>query len=141
MSVKVEKKKKRKKKKKNRKKRKKRRFENSCKFTPWSKRDSSHSFTPCGWLSACGKGVIVLCDSWVAIDTFIKGSSQLSDWKKLLLAMEQVDATLKSFQWFARVPSVSNAADPPSRGSLEEIAFLGEFFEQEWASNHANRKN
>ena len=71
-----------------------------------------------------GRRVILFCDNWTAIDVFVKGSSNLHLWKKLLLELEKIDSRLECMSWMARVPSSSNVADPPSRGSWTEIEFL-----------------
>ena len=71
-----------------------------------------------------GRRVILFCDNWTAIDDFVKGSYNLRLWKKLLLELEKIDAGLECMTWMARVPSPSNVADPPSRGSWSEIEFL-----------------
>lgn len=42
------------------------------------------------------------------------------------MKIEEVDADSPSFVWAARVPSDSNVADLPSRGSLNGLDFLGE---------------
>jgi hypothetical protein len=39
--------------------------------------------------------------------------------------LETVDESHPMHLWTARVPSSSNPADPPSRGSISEIAVLG----------------
>jgi hypothetical protein len=65
-------------------------------------------------------------DNWPALDVLVKGTSLQEDWRKLLLLLEDPaeDAFLL---WVARVPSSSNVADFPSRGSVLELAFLRPF--------------
>ena len=38
--------------------------------------------------------VILFCDSWTAIDVFIKGSSPLRMWRHLLVELEWIDKDL-----------------------------------------------
>ena len=62
-------------------------------------------------------------DNWPALDVLVKGTSLQSQWRKLLLLLE--DPSEENFMlWVARVPSASNVADHPSRGSLKELEFL-----------------
>ena len=64
-------------------------------------------------------GVLVafgLCDTWTAIDVFIKGTSQLRMWRQLLLQLEKIDDSVNALVWMARVASQSDVSDPPSRG-------------------------
>ena len=70
--------------------------------------------------------VIMFVDNWPALDVLVKGTSLQEDWRKLLLLLEDPaeDAFLL---WVARVPSSSNVADFPSRGSVLELAFLRPF--------------
>ena len=42
------------------------------------------------------------------------------------MEMEEIDASFPTFIWAARVPSESNLADPPSRGHMNGLEFLGE---------------
>ena len=70
--------------------------------------------------------VIMFVDNWPALDVLVKGTSLQEDWRKLLLVLE--DPYLDSFLlWVARVPSSSNVADFPSRGSILELSFLKPF--------------
>ena len=71
-----------------------------------------------------GKRVLAFCDNWTAIDVFIKGSSKVKAWRDLLLTIEKLDQEFGPLVWMARVPSPSNIADPPSRGSIDELSFL-----------------
>ena len=70
------------------------------------------------------KNLIFFCDNWAALDVFVKGSSTESLWRSLLLDIEIIDMETRSLMWLSRVPSASNIADPPSRGSLDELTFL-----------------
>ena len=67
--------------------------------------------------------MILFVDNWPALDVIVKGTSLEEDWRHLLLLLEdpKVDGFLL---WVARVPSKSNVADWPSRGSLAELSFL-----------------
>ena len=67
---------------------------------------------------------IFFCDNWAALDVFVKGSSTEPLWRSLLLDIEIIDMETRSLMWLSRVPSASNIADPPSRGSLDELTFL-----------------
>ena len=70
--------------------------------------------------------VIMFVDNWPALDVLAKGTSLQEDWRKLLLLLE--DPAEDTFLlWVARVPSSSNVADFPSRGSVLELAFLRPF--------------
>ena len=68
--------------------------------------------------------VIFFCDNWTSLDVFVKGSSNDPLWREVLLAFEACDCEFSTVPWIARVPSISNVADPPSRGSVESISFL-----------------
>ena len=63
--------------------------------------------------------VIFFCDNWTSLDVFVKGSSNEPQWREVLLAFEACDSEFTTVPWIARVPSSSNIADPPSRGSLD----------------------
>jgi hypothetical protein len=65
-------------------------------------------------------------DNWPALDVIVKGTSLEEDWRKLLLLLEGPDQD-SHLLWVARVPSSSNIADHPSRGSLAELSFLRPF--------------
>lgn len=70
--------------------------------------------------------LIIFTDNWGALDVLVRGSSPHLSWRELLLCLEDPDED--NFQmWVARVPSQSNCADAPSRGSLEELKFLEPF--------------
>ncbi len=47
----------------------------------------------------------------------VKGSSRDAVWRRLLLCLERHDAGVPCDAWWGRVPSPSNPADAPSRGS------------------------
>jgi hypothetical protein len=67
--------------------------------------------------------VILFVDNWPALDVLVKGTSLQPEWRDLLLLLE--DPLEDNFMlWIARVPSASNVADHPSRGSLKELEFL-----------------
>ena len=65
--------------------------------------------------------ILIFGDNWAANDTFIKGTSSVKAWRSLLLQLERLDDSYNAMAWMARVPSASNIADPPSRGSIEEL--------------------
>ena len=69
-----------------------------------------------------GRRVILFIDSWPALDSLVKGDSSVRLWRELLLVLENPSETCPMLLWIARVPSSSNVADPPSRGSLAELA-------------------
>ena len=70
---------------------------------------------------------IFFCDNWAALDVFVKGTSSEALWRSLLLDIEMIDMETNSLVWLSRVPSASNIADAPSRGSLSELSFLSPF--------------
>ena len=69
-----------------------------------------------------GRRVILFIDSWPALDSLVKGDSTVRLWRELLLVRENPEEQLPMFLWVARVPSRSNVADPPSRGSVDELS-------------------
>ena len=70
--------------------------------------------------------VVMFVDNWPALDVLVKGTSLQLQWRNLLLLLE--DPTEDNFMlWVARVPSSSNVADHPSRGSVKELEFLQPF--------------
>ena len=74
-----------------------------------------------------GRRVICFCDNWTAIDVFVKSSSPIRWWRRLLLALEKIDENLNCLLWMARVASPSNVADPPSRGQWDQVEFMKPF--------------
>ena len=60
-------------------------------------------------------------DNFTANDVFIRGTSSIRMWRDLLMQLEMLDERFQALAWMTRVPSSSNVADPPSRGSLEEL--------------------
>ena len=71
--------------------------------------------------------VVVFVDNWPAVDALVKGVSTQRTWRDLLMTFETLDEKQQSLHWFARVPSSSNPADPPSRGTLSGLDFLKPF--------------
>ena len=59
--------------------------------------------------------------NWPALDVLIKGASAVPMWRELLLLLEDPLECEPAFLWVARVPSKSNIADGPSRGTLAEL--------------------
>eukprot|EP00435_Cladocopium_sp_Y103_P030187 s1078_g7.t1 len=73
-----------------------------------------------------GQRTILFVDNYGAQDCLVKGSAGVETWRKLLMILEDVDDDLFSYLWVTRVPSHSNPADFPSRGSVSELAYLGD---------------
>ena len=73
----------------------------------------------------CNDRVILFTDSWPAYDVIVKGTSSVKEWRDVLLSLEIIDEQFPMHLWTSRVPSSSNPADPPSRGKISELAFLG----------------
>lgn len=71
--------------------------------------------------------VIFFCDNWSCIDVLLRGYSDERCWRRFLLCMEKLDNLVNPLTWISRVPSSSNIADPPSRGSLKELRPIGRF--------------
>ena len=69
----------------------------------------------------CQKRVLLFGDNWAANDVFVRGSSAVRSWRVLLLVLEKLDQEIEPLAWLGRVPSASNVADPPSRGSIKEL--------------------
>ncbi len=65
-------------------------------------------------------------DNWGMLDCVIPGTLKDATWREMPLKMEEIDAAHPSLAWAARVPSESNPADPPSRGHMQGLEFLGE---------------
>ena len=68
--------------------------------------------------------VIFFIDNWAVLDSYIPGTSKESTWRALLYFIEKDDLEKPCYAWATRVPSESNVADPPSRGTLEGLEFL-----------------
>ena len=62
-----------------------------------------------------------------ALTFCMRGYSDERCWRRLLLCMEKLDNLVNPLTWISRVPSSSNIADPPSRGSLKELRPIGRF--------------
>ena len=73
----------------------------------------------------CGNRVILFVDNYGAQDCLVKGTAAVLAWRKLLMVLEETDDEMFANLWITRVPSSSNPADFPSRGSVSELAFLG----------------
>eukprot|EP00438_Fugacium_kawagutii_P016881 Skav223771 [mRNA] locus=scaffold521:89174:90139:- [translate_table: standard] len=73
----------------------------------------------------CGQRVIIFVDHWAVLDSYILGTSREPTWRKILLSIEEIDFHHPAQVWATRVPSESNIADPPSRGHLSALSFLG----------------
>ena len=69
---------------------------------------------------------ILFIDNWPVLDCYIPGTAREKSWREILLCIEKVDMQFPSQIWACRVPSESNVADPPSRGTLTPLSFLGE---------------
>ena len=71
---------------------------------------------------------IFFIDHGGVMSACIKGNAKDAAWRTLLLKMEEADEAAPALGWFTRVPSASNIADGPSRGSFSQ---LGEFVRDE----------
>lgn len=69
--------------------------------------------------------IILFVDNYGAQDCLVKGTSSVTAWRTLLMVLEEMDDELFQNLWVTRVPSQSNPADFPSRGSIHELSFLG----------------
>ena len=83
-------------------------------FTPWDEIVS-------------GERVLIFVDNWPVVDALIKGTSGQATWRDMLMIFEKMDEKQQSLHWICRVPSSSNPADPPSRGTVQPINFLKPF--------------
>eukprot|EP00435_Cladocopium_sp_Y103_P070955 s1184_g36.t1 len=68
---------------------------------------------------------ILFIDNWPVLDCYIPGTARQKSWREILLSIEEIDMLYPSQVWATRVPSESNVADPPSRGTIEPLKFLG----------------
>ena len=75
----------------------------------------------------CGERILIFVDNWPVVDALVKGTSGQATWRDMLMAFERIDERQQTLHWVCRVPSSSNPADPPSRGTVETIAFLKPF--------------
>eukprot|EP00435_Cladocopium_sp_Y103_P038153 s357_g10.t1 len=71
--------------------------------------------------------LLIFVDNWPVVDALVKGVSGQSTWRDLLMTYEMLDERIQPLAWVARVPSSSNPADPPSRGTLVGLEFLMPF--------------
>lgn len=78
-----------------------------------------------------GRRVILFIDNFAVLDCYIPGTSKERTWRDILCHLEKIDEEFPCFVWATRVPSESNVADPPSRGSLEGLQLLGELIHDE----------
>ncbi|CAE7657217.1 unnamed protein product [Symbiodinium sp. CCMP2592] len=69
-----------------------------------------------------GSRVILFVDNWPALDTLVKGDASVAIWREILMILENPQEASPCYLWIARVPSASNIADAPSRGSLSELS-------------------
>ena len=76
--------------------------------------------------SVASRRVVIFVDNWPALDVLVKGTSLQAQWTNLLLLLEDPSEG-NSMLWVACVPSSSNVADHPSRGSVKELEFLRPF--------------
>ena len=70
---------------------------------------------------------VFFIDNQGVLDACIEGYSPVAEMKRLLLSFETLDKCAPTLAWFARVPSLSNISDLPSRGKWEELASLIDF--------------
>ena len=68
-----------------------------------------------------GGRTLLFVDNWPALDALVKGTSGVAEWRSVLLALERAESGSPPLLWVARVPSGSNIADDPSRGSLKVL--------------------
>ncbi|CAE7558724.1 unnamed protein product, partial [Symbiodinium sp. CCMP2456] len=61
-----------------------------------------------------GQRVLVFVDNWPALDTLVRGTAGVQEWRQVLLSIEGAEGGQPPLYWFARVPSGSNVADDPS---------------------------
>ena len=72
-----------------------------------------------------GRRVLLFVDNWPVLDTFVKGTAIEKIWRQLLMVLEKEDEDFPTYIWAARVPSHSNPADHPRRGTLDPLKFVG----------------
>ena len=75
----------------------------------------------------CNERILIFVDNWPVVDALVKGTSSQATWRDMLMVFEKLDEKQQSLHWVGRVPSSSNPADPPSRGTLDSISFLRPF--------------
>ena len=69
--------------------------------------------------------VIFYIDNNVALDSFIRGTSNSVLVRDLITSFEKSESVDPSWSWFTRVPSPSNPADDPSRGKVSDLLSIG----------------
>jgi hypothetical protein len=74
-----------------------------------------------------GERLLIFVDKWPVVDALVKGVSTQVTWRDMLMVFEELDEKQQSLHWVGRVPSASNPADPPSRGTLAGLEFLRSF--------------
>ena len=74
-----------------------------------------------------GERLLIFVDNWPVVDALVKGVSGQPTWRDVLMIFEALDEQQQSLHWIGRVPSASNPADPPSRGTLDGLQFLQPF--------------
>ena len=67
------------------------------------------------------KRCIFFIDHGGVMSACIKGNAKDLSWRTLLLKMEEHDELAPVIGWFTRVPSASNIADGPSRGTFDDL--------------------
>ena len=72
-----------------------------------------------------GRDIIIFIDNESARHGLINGSSPSISSQELITAVWQEILRLHASVWFARVPTVANIADLPSRGRWKELEELG----------------
>ena len=73
----------------------------------------------------CDRRVLLFIDNWRVLDSYIPDKSKERTWREILAKIEEIDGQYPACVWASRVPSGSNIADAPSRGSLDALQFLG----------------
>eukprot|EP00435_Cladocopium_sp_Y103_P050211 s1922_g15.t1 len=87
-----------------------------------------------------GERILLFVDNWPVVDALVKGVSTQSTWRDLLMVFEVMDEKHQSLHWVGRVPSASNPADPPSRGTLKGLKFLGDLIVNECFCPMSNKQ-
>eukprot|EP00435_Cladocopium_sp_Y103_P062683 s616_g24.t1 len=72
-----------------------------------------------------GRKSIAFVDNESAKEALVKGSSFNAHFRALLLQLEIAEKDVRSWLWFARVPSHSNPSDGPSRGDCALMEAIG----------------
>ena len=69
--------------------------------------------------------MIFYIDNNVALDSFIRGTSNSGLARELIRSFERSESVDPARSWFTRDPSPSNPADGPSRGEVSDLLTKG----------------